>query len=149
MFPCRRPKVNVYLLLTVFVTFFRGSFAFYSLTTLWDIQTRCTAYSAECILKYGRYAVPANGVFIPPQYPFGFPLLTTVFCLLFGISEEAAKYCMAFYGFIAIPLIDLLSIRVFNDKRVGIVTATFLAVCPLHWFYSTAVMGTSSACSSS
>jgi 4-amino-4-deoxy-L-arabinose transferase-like glycosyltransferase len=68
-------------------------------------------------------------------------LLTTVFYLLFGISEEAAKYCMAFYGFIAIPLIYLLSIRVFNDKRVRIVTATFLAVCPLHWFYSTAVMG--------
>jgi 4-amino-4-deoxy-L-arabinose transferase-like glycosyltransferase len=98
------------------------------------------AYSAECLLVYGRYAITVNGAFIPPQYPPGLPLIISVFYLLLGISEETAVLAVAFFGIIGIPLTYLFTKELLKSKAAGLVSAVLLSVSPLHWLYSTTIM---------
>jgi 4-amino-4-deoxy-L-arabinose transferase-like glycosyltransferase len=98
------------------------------------------AYSAECLLVYGRYAITVNGAFIPPQYPPGLPLIISIFYLLLGISEETAVLTIAFFGIIGIPLTYLFTKELLKNKTAGLVSAILLSVSPLQWFYSTTIM---------
>jgi 4-amino-4-deoxy-L-arabinose transferase-like glycosyltransferase len=98
------------------------------------------AYSAECLLLYGRYAITVNGAFIPPQYPPGLPLIISIFYLLLGISEETAVFTIAFFGIIGIPLTYLFTKELLKNKTAGLVSAILLSVSPLQWFYSTTIM---------
>ena len=98
------------------------------------------AYSAECLLVYGRYAITVNGAFIPPQYPPGLPLIISIFYFLLGISEETAVLTVAFFGIIGIPLTYLFTKELLKSRTAGLVSAVLLSVSPLHWLYSTTIM---------
>jgi 4-amino-4-deoxy-L-arabinose transferase-like glycosyltransferase len=98
------------------------------------------AYSAECLLVYGRYAITVNGAFIPPQYPPGLPFIISIFYLLLGISEETAVLTIAFFGILGIPLTYLFTKELFKSKTAGLASAILLSVSPLQWFYSTTIM---------
>lgn len=98
------------------------------------------AYSAECLLVYGRYAITVNGAFIPPQYPPGLPFIISIFYLLLGISEETAVVTVAFFGIIGIPLVYLFTRELLKSKTAGLVSAVLLSVSPLSWLYSTTIM---------
>jgi len=98
------------------------------------------AYGAECLLKYGRYAIPVNGFFTPPQYPFGLPLIISVSYIFLGISEEAARLTVASFGVTGILLVYLFTKELLESEAAGLVSALFLSLSSLHWFYSTTVM---------
>jgi len=98
------------------------------------------AYGAECLLKYGRYVIPVNGFFTPPQYPFGLPLIISVFYLFLGMNEEAARLTVTSFGILSILVVYLFTKELLKSEAVGLISALFLSLSPLHWFYSTTIM---------
>ncbi len=96
--------------------------------------------TAENILRYGRLSWSGPPEFYPSVYPPGCSLLIVPFYLLFGMNENAAKYCIAFFGTMMIPGTYFLAKEFGLERKTRLLSAILIATNPLCWFYSLVVM---------
>ncbi|HEX7587409.1 MAG TPA: glycosyltransferase family 39 protein, partial [Anaerolineae bacterium] len=68
----------------------------------------------------------------PPLYY----VLLKLWMMLAGQSETAVRLFSVAIGVAAIPLLYLLAIKLFADRRIALIAALFLAISPLHIYYS-------------
>ena len=97
-------------------------------------------YTAYSILKtwkdeWGQF-LPLNprsfGDYKPPLYTY----LTIPSVAIFDLNEFAVRLPSAFFGSLAVVAVFLLTQELFGKRKIALLTALFLAVCPWHLVFS-------------
>jgi len=90
------------------------------------------------------YMVTARGIvndfsyspaFLAPTFPF----TLSFFYFIFGVSEAVSRAVPIIFGILGIIAVYYLGKRLY-DEEIGLYSALFIAILPLHWFYSIRVM---------
>lgn len=97
-------------------------------------------YSAYSVLKTGR---DENGKFLPltfqsvGDYKNPLPVYLMILSIkLFGFNDFSVRFPNAFFGTLMIPVFFLFLIKIFKDKRIGLLGTLFLTFSSWHIFYS-------------
>lgn len=97
-------------------------------------------YNAYSILKTGR---DEHGEFLPVIFKsFGdwkpglYVYLTVPFVAAFGLNEFSVRFVGALSGILAVWLMFLLTKKLFNSEKTGIISALILATLPWHIHFS-------------
>lgn len=129
-------KINQFLLLIIII--FGAVLRLYNLSSnppslYWDEAS--LGYNAFSILKYGvdehgeSYPLSrfiAFGDFKPPGYIYA----TVPSILIFGVNEFAIRFPSAISGILLIVVTYLLANEIFNNKKVALLGALFIAISP-------------------
>lgn len=96
-------------------------------------------YNAYSILKTGR---DISGIFLPIHFesfffsPAGYSYFSIPFIALLGLSEFSIRTASVVFGVITIPLIFLITLRLFhkdkNKNLIGLYSSLILAISPWH-----------------
>lgn len=136
-----KPKKEIIALFLILVlaTFLR----FWQLTKFppgFSADEATIGYNAYSVLKTGR---DEYGGFLPLSFKsfsdYQAPLYTYVtipFIAILGLNELAVRLPSALAGIATIILVYLLLLRLFQDKRLALLGAFFLAISPWHIFFS-------------
>src|SRR4030042_3543811 len=104
----------------------------------WDENSN--AYNAYSILKtgrdqYGNFLPLTNRSFDdykPPLYMY----LNIPSVVIFGLTPFAARLPSAIFGFLTVPLVYLLTKKLFEKEKIALLAAFFLAISPWHLQFS-------------
>lgn len=132
---------NNFLLISIIVL--AGFLRFYNLSGIpisLNHDETAIGYNAYSILKtgadeYGKFMPLSLKSFGDWKLPF-YPLLDIVPILFFGLTEFAVRLPSALAGVLLVPLIYLLSDRMFKNKRISLLSSFFMAVSPWGIFFS-------------
>lgn len=101
-----------------------------------QIDEASLGYSGYSILSTGK---SDEGKFLPlyvdifgDNRPSGYHYLTIVPILMFGLSEFSTRLPGAVFGIISIIPVYFLSLFLFRDKRIAVLSAFFISVAPWH-----------------
>ena len=132
-------KIKIFWLILVLAFFLR----FYKLGEVpisldWDENSN--AYNAYSILKTGRdqysnFLPLTNRSFDdykPPLYMY----LNIPSVVIFGLTPFAARLPSAIFGFLTVPLVYLLTKKLFEKENIALLAAFFLAISPWHLQFS-------------
>ena len=133
-------KGNIVLILIISVAAF---------LRLWQLNSLPPGFSAdEATIGYNAYSVLQTwrdeyGELLPLSFrsfsDYQAPLYTYVtipFIAIFGLTELAVRLPSALAGIGAVALVYLLLSKLFQDKRLALFGAFFLAISPWHIFFS-------------
>lgn len=124
------------LILAVFLRFWQIT----KLPVGFNADEAALGYNAYSILKTGRdefgewfpVAFTSFGDYKPPLYVY----LTVPFVLIFGLSEFAVRAPSALFGVMTVILVYFISLKLFNNRTIGLISSLFVSLSPWHVHYS-------------
>lgn len=112
---------------------------FYKLSTFpvgFHIDEASLGYNGYSLLLTGKdennHSLPLYIDMFGDNRPSGYHYLTILPIKLFGLSEFSTRFPGALFGSLSIFAIYFLSLCIFQNKKLGILTAFLLAVSPWH-----------------
>lgn len=133
-------KENKYNILLVIILIFGTIIRMYQIDKMpngLNIDEASSGYDAFSIMKYG---IDRNGNSFPVVlYAWGsgqsvlYSYIMIPFLIIFnGLTVFSMRFPMALIGSISILIIYLLLKNIFNNKKIALIGAFFLAICPWH-----------------
>lgn len=111
-------------------------FALSSYPVGFQIDEAILGYTGYSLLETGRdtnnYIFPLYTEVFGDYLPTGYHLLTIPGIKLFGLTEFSTRLPGALFGSISVLAMYFLALSFFRDKRIGLLSALFLAVTPWH-----------------
>ena len=93
-------------------------------------------YSAYSLLKTGRddnnNFLPLNIDMFGDNSPAGYHYVTIVPVAIFGLTEFAVRFSGALFGAFSVLAFYFLTYSIFQDRKVGLLSALLLAISPWH-----------------
>src|SRR3990167_4239447 len=128
------------VLILLFIIFVAGAFLrFNNLSAIpagFQMDEASKGYSAYSLLKTAR---DDNNIFFPfnidifgDNSPAGYHYLTIIPVAIFGLTEFAVRFPGALFGAFSVLAIYLLAYSIFQNRKIGLLSALLLAISPWH-----------------